>query len=103
MGEVSHHYRLYSGGPARRLFGESAEVTFCLTTHRRHFLNRSWLAALPGREYAPACRVARNEAELQRTRSPFSSSFLLDMEGGLPRSFGPVHGAYSGNLPFASP
>src|SRR6266487_3400522 len=102
MGEFSHHYRLYSGGPARCLFGESAEVTFCLTTPRFHFLNRQWLAALPWRAYAPASGVARNEAEPQRTRSPFSSSFLLDMEGGLHRRFGPVPGAYSGNLTFGS-
>src|SRR2546421_6879203 len=102
MGEFSHHYRLDSSGPARRLFGESVEVTFCLTTHRCHFLNRQWLAALPWRAYAPASGVARNEAEPQRTRSPFSSSFLLDMEGGLHRRFGPVPGAYSGNLTFGS-
>src|SRR5436190_9804712 len=102
MGEFSHHYRLYSGGPAWRLFGESTEVTFCLTTHRFHFLNRQWLAALSRRAYAPASGVARKEAEPQRTRSPFSSSFLLDMEGGLHCRFGPVPGAYSGYLTFVS-
>src|SRR5437868_13859194 len=50
-----------------------------------------------------ACEWSRRkEAEPQRTRSPFSSSFLLDMEGGLHHRFGPVPGAYSGNLTFGN-
>src|SRR5437868_14157455 len=76
MGEFSHHYRLYSGGPAWRLFGESTEVTFCLTTHRFHFLNRQWLAALSRRAYAPASGVAEkklNPKEREAHFRPLSS------------------------------